>query len=166
MTSPESFWPCRILFDMEPQILRRQGPMIPASMRSLRSDPGPIVAGFVILDTGSSGMLIDESVAEELQLPVQKEHDVHGAHGWAKSKKYSVELWLPVTAAASPDTRLAIAIGCTGIPGLRAKNEKDGVVVLGMLGRDFFQFCNLSINGHTGKIEIVIDEAIQWPAPA
>jgi hypothetical protein len=162
-----SFWPCRILVNTTRETLLRYGPMVPASMQSLRvGDPGPRIDGFIILDTGAGGMMIDESVAQELQLPVEREWEVHGAHGWGKSKKYFVRLMLPVQPAAGPPEHLGMPIECTGMPDLRARCMKDGIPVLGMLGRNFFQFCHLTIDGPACKIEVVIDESIQRPAPA
>jgi hypothetical protein len=121
------------------------------------------VEGNVLLDTGASGMMIDEALAIKLGLPVQGEEEVHGAHGYGALRKYIAKLVLPVVDSSGSAFAFGIPAECSGMPNLAERYATKGMTVVGILGRNFLQFCALSIDGSSGQIAVQIDQAVLSP---
>jgi hypothetical protein len=108
-------------------------------------------------------MLIDEALAIEMKLTVCGEEEVHGAHGYGKLRKYEAKLALPVVDSTGTALGLGIPTECLGVPHLSERYAREGISVVGILGRNFLQFCTLEINGLSGQVVIRIDQSALFP---
>ena len=99
----------------------------------------PPVSGLALIDTGASSTCVDETAAQQLQLPVIDVVKVASAsHAAADQNVYPIQIevvGLPITVSAPR------AIG--------APLEPQGIIVL--IGRDVLQHCVLVYNGPTGS---------------
>lgn len=165
MNNKTIIWPCQISLQMSAKDLLDFGPLVPAFLvRTSSNIEVKALQGNLILDTGADGMVIDEEVAEDLGLQVlSNSAGVHGIHGWQSSKKYLAKVGLPVVDSSGFKFDLGMPLECTGMPDLRKRLKEKGANVFGMIGRNFLQFCALSIDGMTGKVSIRIDEEILKP---
>lgn len=107
--------------------------------------------------------MIDEEVAFEIGLVSDRTWQVHGAHGSNTSSRYVAKLILPVTDVMGRSVALGMPMECTGIPKLREQHREFGVEVVGILGRNFLQFCQLLIDGEKGEVGVTISEAVTRP---
>lgn len=140
--------------------LRTYGPLIPAWW--MPPDHGASTQraeGSVLLDTGASGMMIDESLAQQLKLPICGEQEMDGVHGRGKLRKYVAKLILPVVDGSGAAFAFGVPAECTGAPHMAERHRERGKTVVGVLGRNFLQFCALSIDGLSGEISIDIDQS-------
>jgi Aspartyl protease len=157
-------WPCRIIAQTTADQLRKYGALLPAwwippgSHSTVTRSPGG-----VLLDTGASGTTIDEAVATELKLPVEGEHEIHGAHGFGVARHYNAKLVLPVVDSSGDELAFGFTVKCVGVPQLRERYARDGVTIVGMLGRAFLQFCAIEIDGITGRVAVRIDSSVMSP---
>src|SRR5690349_12942216 len=81
-----------------PSKLRDDGPLVPASWTHPSTrDIAALgdVDSLMLVDTGSAGLMIDEAVARELDMPTTGSDTIHGVHGNANSNKYRAILILP-----------------------------------------------------------------------
>jgi len=158
-------WPCRIEADLTPTLLRRHGPLVPGQWVTTSTNQPPAIGDYLLVDTGASGFCIDQSIAESLGLvPIGVER-VHGVHGHSESNKYLANLALPVSNQGGTLVRFSIPVECTGIPNLLAHYSDTPYRVVGIIGRDFLQFCKLIADGPTGKVILEVNEAVTRPAP-
>lgn len=152
-------WPCRITTSTSPEQLRKHGPLLNAWWLPLTDQSGGRRTNdYVLLDTGASGAMIDDGIATALKLPVEGEADVHGAHGYGKLRKYTAKLILPALDSSGQHFALGVPIQCTGVPGLRERYQRDDLSVVGMLGRNFLQFCIAEFDGPSGRVAVHITE--------
>ncbi|WP_225210107.1 aspartyl protease family protein [Xanthomonas bonasiae] len=157
-------WPCSINVDMTPPLLRQFGPLIPAWWdHAQQSIAGDHADHRVLLDTGASGIFIDQGIADTLRLPSHGQDQVHGAHGYGELKKYKAKLILPVADKQGYCFALGMPVECAGIPHLSEKYSSMGAKVVGIIGRNFLQFCTVVIDGPQGKIHVEIDQSVQFP---
>ena len=159
-------WPCRIEADLAPAVLRRHGPLVPGQWVPTSTDQPPEISDYLLVDTGASGFCIDQSIADSLGLVPTGIQGVHGVHGHSESKKYLANLALPVSNQGSTLLRFAMPVECTGVPNLLAHYSDTPYRVVGIIGRNFLQFCKLIADGPTGKVILEISEAVTRPAPA
>lgn len=155
-------WDQQINVEMAPRLLLRSGPLIPGAWQHPEFQ-GPVIEGEFLLDTGSGGAMIDNSVAERLGLPALRKTSVWGAHGRGSLTKYNVCMLLTARQKNGGATRLRMPIECAGAPGLTEGHSKHGTNVIGVIGRNLLQFCDLRINGLTGRISLEIDDSITLP---
>ena len=154
-------WPCQITVQAPPDHLRKHGPLVPGWWASPNTG-GSVHAsdGNLLLDTGASGMMIDEGIAAGLNLPMLDEKKSHGIHGHGTSRRYIATLFLPVLDGSGGNLALGIPVECSAVPQLSERYSRDGLSVVGILGRNFLQFCMLEINGLSGRIVVQIDGSI------
>ena len=157
-------WPCRIEADLSPLDLRKHGPLVPGRWTSAASDQQSSIEDFFLVDTGASGFCIDQSIADSLALVPTGSDRVHGIHGHSESKKYIANLVLPVACQGEALLRFAIPVECTGVPGLLDHYGGSQLRVVGIIGRNFLQFCKLTIDGASGKVILEINESVTRPA--
>jgi hypothetical protein len=157
-------WPCQINAQCSAEQLRRLGPLLPAWWVPLSSvEAMKRSEGSVLLDTGAPGMMIDDAIATALKYPAQGEEEIHGAHGYGIVRKYIGKLALPIIDSSGETLALGIPAECTGIPHLSERYARDGISVVGVLGRNFLQFCRLEIDGLSGRVFLRIDESVLLP---
>ena len=156
-------WPCEIQFRTTQDDLRKDGPLMPASWKSNSPNDSQRIDGALLLDTGASGFMIDDSVAKLLKLEVLSEYEIHGAHGFGKSRRYIANLLIPVKDARGQEILLQIPAECSEIPDLCKNYEMKGRKVIGVLGRNFLQFANIAIDGPSGSVRVSISKEILEP---
>ena len=157
-------WPCRIEANLSPLILRKHDPLIPGQWVSGSSDQQSSIEDFLLVDTGASGFCIDQSIADSLGLVPTGADRVHGVHGHLESRKYSANLILPVANQGATLLRFAIPVECRGSPDLLTSYGNSPYRVVGIIGRNFLQFCKLTIDGSNGKVILEINESVTRPA--
>lgn len=158
-------WPCRIEADFSPTFLRKYGPLVPAQWTSGGTDAKATISDFLLVDTGASGFCIDQSIADSLGLAPTGADRVHGVHGHSESKKYLANLVLPVSNQGEVMLRFAMPVECTGVPNLLAHYSDTPHRVVGIMGRNFLQFCKLTVDGPHGRVTLEINESVTRPAP-
>lgn len=157
-------WPCHINVHVSANELRKHGPLLPAFWVPIdAAESVNIPQGSVLLDTGASGTMIDEATATLLRYPIQGKEEIHGAHGYGTLNKYLGKLALPVVGQSGESLAIGIPTECTGMPQLKERYAGFGVVVVGVLGRNFLQCCHLEIDGLSGRTLLRIDESILLP---
>lgn len=105
--------------------------------------PTPI-AGMALIDTGASVTCVDESLAQQLQLPaIDVVQMMSASHAATQQNVYPVEIEIVGAAIRISVPR---AIGASLAP--------QGIIAL--IGRDFLQHCTLFYNGVTGAITLSI----------
>jgi hypothetical protein len=163
----------RITSTLAPGDLTKFGPLIKGHVALPTSQsPDDGVGGFFVLDTGSSGSAIDQSVANELGLKPTGTVTGHGLAGESEIKVYSVKLFIPAEPLLMklPPGRTAFL----GMPqsvgsvvnlhqGHEATLGKLPGRLIGLLGRSFLQFTRTTYDGLTGKITVETDEAMRNP---
>lgn len=120
------------------------------------------IEGLLLVDTGASGVMIDESVAKKLGVPRQGPREIHGAHGRAPAEKYLAKLLLHATDDAGQALLFAIPIECHGIPQLADEHSAFGTNIVGIVGRTFLQFCQLEIDGTAGRVLLKVDDSVRF----
>ncbi|SDR10578.1 hypothetical protein SAMN05216569_3119 [Pseudoxanthomonas sp. CF125] len=110
-------------------------------------------------------MCIDQAVAESLSLVSHSKMEVHGVNGMTMASKYIANLTLPVVDGAGRSFAFRFPVDCTGVPDLAKRYARDSINLVGILGRNFLQFCSVTIDGTTGRTSVQIDEAIMRPRP-
>ena len=108
------------------------------------------------MDTGAYGAMIDEEVAESLQLSLQGSREVHGIHGYGRLPQFVGRVSLPALDERGQSTLFTTVIECVAVPSLSAKNREHGVEVIGILGRTFLRGSRLTIDGVGGRVELDI----------
>jgi hypothetical protein len=131
------------------------------------------VRGNMLLDTGAGFVGIDNSVAQQLKLHARSEkEDVHGLGGKQTLVKFNAALILSVelarsvrNASAGATSLVRISVDALGIEGLgqgyasQSDKPKNGLPVIGILGRAFLQFTKFTYDGLGGGFVIEIDES-------
>ena len=108
-----------------------------------QSVPTPI-AGMALVDTGASVTCVDDTLAQQLQLPaIDVVQMMSASHAATQQNVYPIEIEI-VGAAIS--VNVPRAIGATLVP--------QGIIAL--IGRDFLQHCTLFYNGVTGAITLSV----------
>ena len=132
-------------------LLTKFGPtlLVDVGLRS-RAAPGetpdlPAKGIRALIDTGAGGECIDDTLAEQLNLPVSEEGWMSGVGGRHWAKVYNVRLYVP-RLDRLPFQRF------TGV-----KLEDGGQWHRVILGRTFLRRYRLSYDGGTGAVAIVED---------
>jgi predicted aspartyl protease len=153
-------WRYRIEVATTTARLRAVGPLIPGSWGRQNDELGREIRGEFLLDTGAYGAMIDQEIAEALQLTLQGSREIHGIHGYGRLQQYLGRVSLPAIDIEARRTVCTAVIECVGVPSLRDKNREHGADVIGILGRMFLHNAFLAIDGITGRIELKIDEPV------
>ena len=153
-------WRYRIEVATTTARLRAVGPLIPGSWSRQSDELGREIRGEFLLDTGAYGAMIDQEIAEALQLTLQGSREIHGIHGYGRLQQYLGRVSLPAIDIEARRTVCTAVIECVGVPSLRDKNREHGADVIGILGRMFLHNAFLAIDGITGRIELKIDETV------
>lgn len=159
------FWPCVVSATQDPVSLLRFGPLIEGAFSAVDAEAAQRVHCQLLIDTGADGFVIDQDLAVALGLPVHREQSAFGLHGEAAVRKYMAAVLLPVVTAGGEAIAFRVPVECTGSPGLTAFYRSHGLHVQGLIGRNFLQFCSLSIDGVSGKVQISIGEGITQSRP-
>ncbi len=138
--------------------LRAVGPLIRGSWSRQSDELGREIRGEFLLDTGAYGAMIDQEIAEALQLTSQGMREIHGIHGYGRLQQYLGRVSLPAIDSEGRRTVYTVIIACVAVPGLRDKNREHGVDVIGILGRMFLRNAFLAIDGVTGSIQLKLNE--------
>lgn len=77
-------WRYRIEVATTTARLRAVGPLIPGSWSRQSDELGREIRGEFLLDTGAYGAMIDQEIAEALQLTSQGMREIHGIHGYGR----------------------------------------------------------------------------------
>jgi hypothetical protein len=174
----------RIRHTTDQETLRIIGPVIPGIFGTASIIDGVVtivsndrlVRGNLLLDTGAASSAIDESIAEQLQLPSLSDTvDVHGVGGKHALTTYAATLGLEVEVLRSTQwttkpigSLLSFAIPCyvQGFPGLATSFKKEqlevnnGLPIIGIIGRSFLQFTRTLYDGLAGQLTVEIDESV------
>jgi hypothetical protein len=164
------------------QDLQQVGPLVPGAwqvtkdrlmqLAALGIPEPPPVQGYMLIDTGSPSIVIDESVAKQLKLKLTgRENEVAGIHGMGKLLEYEATLFLPLDSESYKSGWYGFPVAAWSSPTLRADHDKfdfktaDGtpISVIGILGRLFLQFVTFTYDGLKGSLEIKIDESVLFP---
>lgn len=135
-------------------VLQRQGPFVKVTIglaQSIASQllqqgqtlPSP-VSGMALIDTGASTTCVDDSVAQQMQLPVVNVVNIASAsHASTKQNVYPIQIeviGLPIS-IETPNA-IGAALGAQGL--------------IALIGRDVLQHCTLFYNGITGSFTLSI----------
>jgi len=105
--------------------------------------PSP-VSGIALIDTGASTTCVDDSVAQQMQLPVVNVVNIASAsHASTKQNVYPIQIeviGLPIS-IETPNA-IGAALGAQGL--------------IALIGRDVLQHCTLFYNGITGSFTLSI----------
>jgi hypothetical protein len=151
-------WKYSISIDYIPSQLAQVGPLIPGSWSRQSDELGREIRDEFLLDTGAYGAMIDQEIAEALQLTLQGSREIHGIHGYGRLQQYLGRVSLPAIDSEARRTVYTVIIECVAVPGLRDKNREHGADVIGILGRMFLRNAFLAIDGVAGSIELKLDE--------
>jgi hypothetical protein len=151
-------WRYRIEVATTAARLRAVGPLIPGSWSRQADELGREIRGEFLLDTGAYGAMVDQEIAEALQLTSQGMREIHGIHGYGRLQQYLGRVSLPAIDTEGRRTVYTTVIECVAVPSLRDKNREYGADVIGILGRMFLRGAFLAIDGVNGRIEVKINE--------
>ncbi|WP_162782117.1 hypothetical protein [Arenimonas caeni] len=153
-------WPCVVSSQQDPELLLRFGPLIDGAFCRIAADASERVACQLLIDTGADGFVIDQDLAVALSLPLHREQVAFGLHGQSLVKKYMVEILMPAMTAGGKGIAFRMPAECTGAPGLASFYQAHGLHVKGIIGRNFLQFCSLTIDGVSGRTHLSIGEGV------
>jgi predicted aspartyl protease len=163
----------KITNTLAPGDLANFGPLIKGRVALPTSrSPNDGVGGFFLLDTGSSGTSIDQSVADELGLKPTRTITGHGLGGESEVKVYSVMIFIPaepllLKLASGALTSLGMPQDVGSVVNLHQGHEatlgKPPGRLIGLLGRSFLQFTKTTYDGLTGTITVEADETMRNP---
>jgi hypothetical protein len=155
----------------DPGQLKNVGPMIKAQWRvateseavSLQ-DPAP-VEGFMIVDTGFSGIGIDADVAREMNLSPVGETTLRGFEKAVSQPTHRAVLLMMPHNVDSESLAIGGPIEAVCLPGIRSgydacelRTEKGTHLrVIGVLGRRFLRFTRFTYDGLNGNWDMEID---------
>jgi hypothetical protein len=139
--------------------LRRHGPVVPGAWHA----SGSTTRGSFLVDTGAGGIGICERVAQELAIQPKEQRSAHGLSGSDTLNFYQVDLHLPARATSGEEIVFRTSVECHGIRDLSTNHQQYGLNVIGILGRVFLQFVHLQVNGASGQVHLLIDDAIIQP---
>lgn len=140
----------------DPGRLVEAGPLVRGSWCRDRDDLGREIAGEFLLDTGSSGAMIDLGAAEMLGLFPRGAKSVHGIHGYGSLQLYLARVVLPALSDDGRATFYSAALECVGVPSLRERNSEHRADVIGILGRQFLRHGRVTIDHLSGQFELVL----------
>lgn len=143
------------------------GPLVPMTFAPPSyAGVGDVSRGYALIDTGAGGTGVDEELAEALGAVEVGRSETHGFNGIAERRIVRLTLLLPVLDSDGSSKFFGFPAECTAIPGLtKAFSDRNETPVIGVLGRNFLQFCRLTIDGATGDIQLLIDESIAKGRP-
>jgi predicted aspartyl protease len=142
---------------------RKHGPLLPAMFMASLDPFAPRVEGCFLIDTGAPSFMIDRSVAEQLGLTSVGHRQRHGVDGFDVLLRYSAHVAFNAIDQMGVVRLLQMPIECDSVPELRAEYRKRGVELIGILGRDFLEFCDMRIDGKSGRITLLVDERVLSP---
>lgn len=144
-----------------PDRLVEAGPLVRGSWCREQDDLGREIKGEFLIDTGSSGAMIDLAVAEMLGLYPRGTRSVHGIHGYGSLHLYLARVVLPALDTDGHPTLYSTALECVGVPSLREKNSEHRVDVIGILGRQFLRHANVTIDHLSGQFEMIFVDPVE-----
>lgn len=148
----------RIVTQSNYQQIDRVGPLIEGSWSRHDDELGREARGQFLIDTGAFGAMIDEEIAELLQLNPQGSREIHGIHGYGRLQQFLGRVSLPVLDQNGNPATFTTVIECVAVPSLTAKNRAHGVEVVGILGRLFLRRARLVVDALTGRVELLIHD--------
>ena len=164
-------WPCIIEVSFGLQNLRRDGPLLdgwfnyPSQSRPSR----PEGVAYVLVDTGSPNIAIDEELARTLGLPQLEPEKTQGVDGQFEADMFMAKLCIPMVSADSQPFLFAINIPVFSVRDL-VKSHEDimnpqgkPAQVVGVIGRVFLQFCKITYDGRSGHMRLVVHEEVMQP---
>ena len=85
----------RIAVELRPRQLQQVGQLTWGSWSRPYDEPGRVMQGQFLLDTGAYGAMIDLAVAQSLELAPQGLRQIHGIHGYGRLELYIGRRALP-----------------------------------------------------------------------
>ena len=146
----------RIVAESNSHQLEQVGPLIGGFWSRHDDELGRLVRGEFLIDTGASGAMIDQEVAESLHLSMQGSREVHGIHGYGRLRQFLGRVSLPALDDIGQSTLFTATVECVAVPLLSAKNRQYGVEVIGILGRMFLRRSRLIFDAQSGRVELEI----------
>ena len=110
----------------------------------------PSVVFPALVDTGATDSCIDDSLAEQLQLPIVDEIPIVGVGGAHQAQVYLAQIYIP-----------ALRIGYSGQV-LGAQLSDGGQVHRVLIGRDLLQHLHLVYDGPSGAVNIFDRQNLPW----
>jgi hypothetical protein len=154
-----------------PANLRDVGPLIPAAWTlprprlmdlHARSLPEPTpIQGFMLIDTGAAGLIIDASVVRELGLePTGRSRQGHGLSGSAMFDEYEASLLMPLTDGQGVQNWKGLPVCAWLMPDLRIfePEGENPPRIVGIIGRLLLRYATFRYDGRNGAVELHIDE--------
>lgn len=157
--------------NVNPEIFRAIGPTVIGGFapRSFtEANRYNEIMELLIVDTGAGQSFVDYDYALESGLAERKEKSVNTVQGPVFIKFFNAVLWLP---GRFSDGSYFLFRGPADFGGVRGVNESFAssfkkkfpnkeISIIGGLGRDFLQFCQLEINFCEGKTKVLLTEEI------
>ncbi len=143
-----------------PDRLVEAGPLVRGSWCREQDDLGREIKGEFLIDTGSSGAMIDLAVAEMLGLYPRGTRSVHGIHGYGSLQLYLARVVLPALGADGQPTYYSTALECVGVPSLREKSSEQRADVIGILGRHFLRHATINVDHLSGQFELILADPV------
>lgn len=144
-----------------PDRLVEAGPLVRGSWCREQDDLGREIKGDFLIDTGSSGAMIDLAVAEMLGLYPRGTRSVHGIHGYGSLHLYLARVVLPALGADGQPTFYSTALECVGVPSLREKSSEHRADVIGILGRHFLRYASVTVDHLSGQFEMIFVDPLE-----
>ncbi len=144
-----------------PDRLVEAGPLVRGSWCREQDDLGREIKGEFLIDTGSTGAMIDLAVAEMLGLFPRGTRSVHGIHGYGSLQLYLARVVLPAVGVDGHPTFYSTALECVGVPSLREKSSEHRADVIGILGRQFLRHAKLTVDHLSGQFELILTDAAE-----
>jgi|SRR5579871_1173393 len=153
--------------------LRMVGPLVPSSL-SNPAQASLIMTGYMLVDTGAEVGCIRPDVATQLSLPVIGHQGLFAVDGLNDRDKYQAQFKVfdDSRERAQCDVLYSVVITPPGFAeyvgqvDIRDSATKEPSPIMGVVGRDFLEYCKLTYDGPAGivRLEIIapLPTAIGW----
>jgi hypothetical protein len=165
-------WPCIAQMRTDRRSLRDCGPVVTGwfGKPSNSSNIDVNDAQCFLIDTGARSIGIDAGLASALKLNLVRSRRVHGASGQHSINEYLATLYLPTVDASGRQGLFRAPVEVAAINSLATAHTQTKILradgqpaqVVGVLGRIFLQYCEMSYDGRVGEITLkVFEEAVK-----
>jgi predicted aspartyl protease len=174
-TVKELKWPLYVTSELGLENFRRFGPAIRAAFQNPdRPTSEGSMPGLLLIDSGTTGVLIDTSVAEQLGLKVRDTTSMFIGSAIQltteiKTQMCAVTLLIHAVDADSVRITAAIPVDAVRVQSpitgetMEAFGNFKGGKIIGRIGRNFLQFAQLVVAGPIGSVDITIFDDILRP---